>query len=637
MKRMRYACVAALLAVPIIVESAQTVHAAGGGLISAGSVRLSSLVTVSGADGGISNPEFAAEPADDAAGADPKAGPSPQVNGNAVAPAGGEIGVTFAGLNHRDQRLANGGNQFSLEPPDQALCVGPTHVLEAVNDALRVFDKAGAAASPVISLNEFFGYPPAINRTTGAFGAFITDPVCHFDADSGRFFLAVLTLDQDPASGDFTGKNRLDLAVSTTDDPTGTWKLFKLAVQNDGTEGTPNHNCSPASPPSPADTTNPTACIGDFPHIGSDASAVFITTNEYSFFGPGFNGVQIYAFSKAQLEAGAAAPAMVSFESPVLGPFKSFTVWPAISPAGQASTANGGTEFFLSSTLGDGSETGNFAPTENRIGVWAITNTSSIDAATPSLRLSNLLITANTYTLPPKANQKDGPTPLRDCLNNRGSIFGPSLGCWALFFNQRPAKKEVLSSLDASDTRMNQVVFTGGHLFSAIGTGVNVGGSTRAGVLWFNVQPTVAGGVLTTASQQSGYVAIRGNNVTYPAVGVSSTGKVVMAATVTGNDHYPSASYTVISDANPTVRIISEGVGPADGFTSYGAFVGFPPRTRWGDYGAVAMDGTRLWLASETIEQACTLGEYLSGAIGSCGGTRTALANWGTRVSSLQI
>jgi hypothetical protein len=28
------------------------------------------------------------------------------------------------GLNHRDQRTANGGNQFSVEPPDQGLCVG---------------------------------------------------------------------------------------------------------------------------------------------------------------------------------------------------------------------------------------------------------------------------------------------------------------------------------------------------------------------------------------------------------------------------------------------------------------------------------------------------------------------------------
>src|SRR6185295_8317144 len=128
-----------------------------------------------------------------------------------------------------------------------------------------------------------------------------------------------------------------------------------------------------------------------------------------------YTGSQVYAFSKAQLITAATSPTMVSFESPVLGPFRSFTVWPAISPAGQASNDSGGTEFFLSSTLGDGSETGNFAPNENRIGVWAITNTSSIDSATPHLSLSNKLIKADTYSLPPKATQKDGPTPLRDC------------------------------------------------------------------------------------------------------------------------------------------------------------------------------------------------------------------------------
>ena len=81
---------------------------------------------------------------------------------------------------------------------------------------------------------------------------------------------------------------------------------------------------------------------------------------------------------------------------------------------------------------------------------------------------------------------------------------------------------------------MKQVVYTGGRLFSALDTGVNVGGSTRAGVLWFNVEPTVMAGCWRCRAQQSGYVAIAGNNVTYPAVGVSSTGKVVMAATVWG-------------------------------------------------------------------------------------------------------
>jgi hypothetical protein len=646
MKRLRCLCLAAVLVGPIVVvESSQAVQAAGGGrLTSAGSVTLSGLAGVGGVDG-ISNPEVHAAEADQGPADEPTPGPAPRVKAADVKAAGDEVGVTFAGLNHRDNRLANNGNQFSSEPPDQALCVGPNHVLEGVNTVLRVFNKDGSPASPTISYNEFFNYPPSIDRTTGVFGAFLTDPICHFDAGSGRFFMAVLTLDQDPDNGQFTGKNRLDIAVSKTDDPTGDWFLYKLPVQDDGTEGTPDHHCDPEVTPPPG-MTNPAACIGDFPHIGTDNNGVYLTTNEYSFFGDGteggfaYTGSQIYAFSKSQLVAGADSPTMVQFENPNLGPFRSFTVWPAISPAGQSSNESGGTEFFLSSTLGDGSETGNTAPTENRIGVWAITNTSSLDSATPNLKLSNKLIKADTYTLPPKATQKDGPTPLRDCINDNTDFFGPGIPCWALFFDPPAPPHADLTDMDSSDTRMNQVIYTGGRLYGAIGTGVRVGGSTRAGVLWVNVEPKVKKGALKEAeTKKSGYVALRNNDITYPALGVSSSGKVVMAATVTGDDHYPSASYTVVSDKKPTVKIISEGVGPDDGFTGYAAFVGDPPRPRWGDYGAVAMDGDTLWLASETIEQSCTLDEYIGdgSAIGSCGGTRTALANWGTRVSSLNI
>jgi hypothetical protein len=93
---------------------------------------------------------------------------------------------TIDGLNHRDQRTANGGNQFSLEPPDQGLCVGNGFVLETVNDVLRVFDTAGNPLTGVTDQNTFYGYPPAINRTTGVSGPFITDPSCYFDPTTRR-------------------------------------------------------------------------------------------------------------------------------------------------------------------------------------------------------------------------------------------------------------------------------------------------------------------------------------------------------------------------------------------------------------------------------------------------------------------
>ncbi|TML59986.1 MAG: hypothetical protein E6G22_11990, partial [Actinobacteria bacterium] len=37
----------------------------------------------------------------------------------------------FEGLNHYQQRYSRGGNQFSVEPPDQGMCAGNGYVVEA--------------------------------------------------------------------------------------------------------------------------------------------------------------------------------------------------------------------------------------------------------------------------------------------------------------------------------------------------------------------------------------------------------------------------------------------------------------------------------------------------------------------------
>src|SRR5207245_10843184 len=75
-----------------------------------------------------------------------------------------------------------------------------------------------------------------------------------------------------------------------------------------------------------------------------------------------------------------------------------------------------------------------------------------------------------------------------------------------------------------------------------------------------------------------------------------------------------------------------------------------PIRSRWGDYGAAAVDGNSIWIASEYIDDACNYtdwgGPFFAGGtgdnlLGTCGGAnhepgvRTALANWATRISNL--
>ncbi len=65
---------------------------------------------------------------------------------------GPQLVTSFDGINHREQRTANNGNQFSLEPPDQGLCVGGGHVVEAVNDAFRVYNADGSGQTGVVDV-----------------------------------------------------------------------------------------------------------------------------------------------------------------------------------------------------------------------------------------------------------------------------------------------------------------------------------------------------------------------------------------------------------------------------------------------------------------------------------------------------
>ncbi len=161
-----------------------------------------------------------------------------------------ELGTHFEGLNFFDQRFANGGNQFSVEPPDQGLCVGNGYELEAVNDVMNVYNSAGQSVLPAnsvggaVDLNTFFGYPAAINRATGEDGPSITDPSCYFDRATQRWFVLVLTLDRVGTTAALSGTNHLDIAVSTSSNPTGNWTIYKIPVQNNGTQGTPDHGCS---------------------------------------------------------------------------------------------------------------------------------------------------------------------------------------------------------------------------------------------------------------------------------------------------------------------------------------------------------------------------------------------------------
>ncbi len=559
-------------------------------------------------------------------------GPADAAGSAALSGNNANLTRSWQGLNFHDQRYANNGNQWSLEPPDQALCVGNGWVVEGVNSVMRVYTTAGAAAGPVVDLNTFFAYPAAINRTTGAIGPDVIDPICLYDASTQRFFFVLFTLEVVPSTGANTGRSTIDIAVSRTSDPRGDWNIYRVPGQNDGTQGTPNHRCNPGTSTG-AGVTNPRACFPDYPHIGADAYGLYISTNEYDFFGPAFQSANIYAFSKAQLASGASWVRMVHMNTPrMVSGNPGFTVWPAISPDSQWSAEANGTEYFLSS---------NAAPEANGNGssqtivAWAVTNTRSLTTGSPALRLSNTQLAVKRYSIPPLVDQKPGPTPLRECLNDTKMVTPFGKGCWTYFFDStgEPKHNEKLSHPDSLDSRMQQTAYAGGLLYGALGTAVAVSGQREAGIAYYVVKPWIANGVIRASVKTDARLALANSDLTMPTVAVTSSGRGVLGFTIFGHSWYPSAGYaTVNAWGVGDVHVAAAGVGPDDGFTGYKAFVGNPPRTRWGDYGAAQAVGDSVFIANEYIAQSCTLKAWVASGF-KCGDTRGALANWSTRIS----
>jgi hypothetical protein len=153
--------------------------------------------------------------------------------------------------------------------------------------------------------------------------------------------------------------------------------------------------------------------------------------------------------------------------------------------------------------------------------VWALTNTSSLNTASPALSLSTKVLTVGQYGIPPKQQQPGSSTLAATataqgfCINDTITATIAGTGCWRLLFGGQPAHDEVISRPDSNDTRMQQVMYANGKLWGALDTALNPdGGPQRAGIEWFIVNPSP--GKLT----MQGYLGAAGYDFVYPAIGL---------------------------------------------------------------------------------------------------------------------
>jgi hypothetical protein len=495
----------------------------------------------------------------------------PAISGLSIAPPSGVSG--FNGLSQLDQRLANNGNQFTIEPPSPSVAVGNGYVLEGVNDAVQIYNISGAPVLPmVLSSNQLFGLAPALNRQTGVNGVYFTDMRVFFDWGISRWIVLQRAQDND-AFGNPLNSSHLYMAVSQTTDPTANYNIYVMNTTNAGHQGCP--------------------CIDDYPQIGADQFGFHIAWNEFNTFSEQFVDAAILTVSKASLASGAVAPTALQFLIPYVTGYE-FAIQPAAAPPGGSNyLASGGLEYFVSSfsSFAQGSQ----------VALWAMYNTSSLATGSPAATLTRIVVPTLNYAFPDVAQQRAGSTPY-------GSSFTP------------PAPLEFL---DGGDTRVQSLVYAGGRLYLSLPTGINdINGNWVVGGAYIVLTPTYRAGVLAANVLDQGYLLVNGSHLLRPAIAVNAQGVGAIAVTLVGATWYPTAALIpYATSAKPVnLEVAATGALPEDGFTGYPSGNG-DGVARWGDYNTAvaASDGT-IWMVVEYI------GNY----------PRTQAANWNTYVIRYQ-
>jgi len=163
-------------------------------------------------------------------------------------------------------------SQTGWAPPDPTLAVGPNHIVETVNSLISFYDKSGN-----LQFSRELGSAgsPGFFENQGA-GGFAFDPKVMYDHNTDRFIVVVLET--------YNGNESwIDIAVSDDSDPNGTWYKYR---------------------------TNSVIQVGannywvDYPGIGFDDNAFYVTGNLFKLNGPssdGFAGPLFRVFDKAPL------------------------------------------------------------------------------------------------------------------------------------------------------------------------------------------------------------------------------------------------------------------------------------------------------------------------------------------------
>ncbi|MGH2509259.1 MAG: hypothetical protein ACRDHZ_17905 [Ktedonobacteraceae bacterium] len=483
---------------------------------------------------------------------------APSSNGVAVNMGNGAhidgVQHNFLGLTDPNQAAANGGvGQAEVTPPDQGLCTGFD---PGVRGQAVVFETINSALREMsVNGQALSGHPLLGNQDVG-FSKF-WEPNAF--SDPRCFFLPdsqtfIFTVIGIVQSGPDQGQTDTDVAV---------FNRRGFAVYQ-------------------IDSSFGGKFFGDQPHVGYDSNNLYITTDAFAAVGPGFFGADLFAVPLRQLETEITTLNEVFFPPVTLAGIPIRTLEPAIS------TTPTQTEFLMNSF--PFTATARILST-NQLGFWTVQHGEDlIEGRAQNITLSGRVIQSETYGFP---------------------VGAVSTGTGAV---TNGITSEAI--LNSGDSRLLQVQFIDGHLWSALGTSLTVGTDpvVRDGVAWFDVDAREG------AMANQGYIASAGDYLMYPAILHNQAGNTVITFSMTSATLNPSAAFVVANgdrdnDVNSrdhesgthfgNIQIVAQGAGPHLSFSDALAVGG---RARWGDYSAAAFapNGEDFWLATEDITPGVT-------------------------------
>jgi hypothetical protein len=400
----------------------------------------------------------------------------------------------FAGMGYTD-----------WNPPDPILAVGPDHIVEMVNSSWAIFDKTGNKLYQTTLYDWWSNVSPS--------GA-PYDPKLIFDQESQRWVLLAA------ARSDATGAAEYLISVSDDANPLGTWCNWKLDATLNGST-----------------VTNSWA---DYPQIGSDDTAIYITSNQFSYGTFLYSKLRILKKSEVYQTSGCSAITWWDFWNFENADSSSVFTWQPVR------TLNSSSREWLVNTVDRLSG--------DAITLWSVTNAGTW----PPTLTREATIPVQHYGAPPDAKQ----------------LGGSSL-------------------IDTGDSRLYNAVCSGNKIYTSTTENCDWGTSD-------NVEACVRFVVIDTISKTVTSDSRLGADnfyYFYPAICPDNYDNVYAGFSRSGSTEYAGIWYIgrQASDGYVSGSVqLKAGEGYYLNSDSYG-------RNRWGDYSGIALDPSRgtIWINNE--------------------------------------